>query len=234
MKTIKGATFNTGRGYTQQTTPAARLELFRNLAASLISKDWRDVRGKMSTPEGSALSQGFNTENPGTPYERRRPVWVTFNGAQFRDEEFIDKWEDVRIDHTGWFSDADCSRTVRGIVARLTHGRYLAGYYSNDNGERVYLAGVYDDVRTAASAADNEAQRIAEDEKEYSERWDAAHELDRDIKECAVEVARLFAVRNHRTLGDDAREALACAVDNLRGMRERRNTEFSDIESLDE
>jgi hypothetical protein len=234
MKTIKGATFNTGRGWTQQRTPAARLALFRNLAESYTSKDWRTARAYMHAPDTSALSQGFNTENPGTPYERRRPVWTTFCGTQFRDEEFADKWDDVRIDHSGWFSDADCSRTVRGVVARLTHGRYLAGYYSSDNGERVYLAGVYDDVRTAADAADNEARRIAEDEREYSERWDAAHELDRDIKECAVEVARLFAIRNHRTLGEDAREALAHAVEKLREMRERRNAEFSDIESLDE
>jgi hypothetical protein len=54
------------------------------------------------------------------------------------------------------------------------------------------------------------------------------------MRECAVEVARLFALRNHWTLGEDAREALAHAVDKLREMRERRNNEFSDIESLDE
>lgn len=193
-----------------------------NLPPSRRFGDWRAVRESFVSVESyEGLNHGRQSD--GTE------IWYTHGPAQFRNERYADEVEGVRIDHTGWFVDDDQHEKTRGIVAGLTHGRYLAGY-EDTGGARVYFGRAYDDEREAARAADQIAERTADDEREHNRRWRAAQNLENDMAECKVEIARLFAVRNHRTLGADAREALAFAVDSLRGMRARRADEFSDIE----
>lgn len=200
-----------------------------NLPPSRRFADWRAAREATFTDTGPALSQGFNTENAGTPYEKRTPVWVAFCGDHFRDERHADDVEGGP-DHRGWFADADCSNTVRGLVGRLSHGRFVAGYSVKDNGEHVYLPQVFDDEREAARAADQEAERYAETEREYSERWQAAQEQRDKAEREEKEVARLFALRNHATLGEAARADLDDHIAELRALRQSLKYEYSDIE----
>jgi hypothetical protein len=119
--------------------------------------------------------------------------------------ELVDGWRDVgdsadiiSLRHAGWYSDADGSETYRGHVwqlpARDGSPRYVAGYTEDQGGkfgtraggyvmlecERGALA-FYDDKEDAARAGDGLAERMAEDAREYSERWQEAsgHASDR-------------------------------------------------------
>lgn len=82
-----------------------------------------------------------------------------------------------RIDHTGWFAD-DCQDSkYRGVVFRLNRNRgFIVGYQESDNdGIVLDLQTVLDsdDDIGAAYAADNMAERAAEQEREYGESWQA-------------------------------------------------------------
>lgn len=214
----------------------ARLTILRGAAAYLNTekpgacRTWFDVRERGLRSDLSPLSQGFNVKHEyrnGASREIRVPVWSTFSGPHFRAESKIHEVPELNIRHSGWFADADCSATICGIVARLPHDRWMAGYYSSENGETVYLARVFDTLEEAANEADDEARRHAEEEKEYSERWQAAHDLDDEIEQKETDVRELFPMRHHAR----ARRELAAAVDALRTMRARRADEYSDIDA---
>jgi hypothetical protein len=172
----------------------------------------------------SSLDQGFNTRNG-----KQEPVWYTFDGPQFRNERFADEVYSG-IDHTGWFADPDQANKMRGIVASLPHGKFLAGYWQSMNDERAYFSDIYDDEKEAARAADHEAEKAAEKENEYQERWRAASDLDDEIKAIESRVSELYALRNHKKLGEDAREELSTKLDELRVKREKLKTEYKDIQ----
>lgn len=200
-----------------------------NLPPSLILADWRAARRETFRTLAPALSAGFNTRNPGTKYETRKPVMVTFEGEQFRNEAWADMADGVRMDHRGWFTDAECSRTYRAFIYSLPHGRFGGGYACRDSGSRVYLLDVFDDVAKAASNADSEAEYFAELEREYSERWDAAQALQDDINDDVKEVRTYIKLRNMPTFEycrDDARSLLG----RIRANRAKLANEYSDIE----
>lgn len=75
------------------------------------------------------------------------------------------------IRHTGWWTDEHGdSDTVRGIVARLPHGRgFLAGWSMGEGMASELEYTVYDDERDAAYAADSIAERVAERERDYQD-----------------------------------------------------------------
>lgn len=202
----------------------------RNMPPSLQITDWRKARTKTFITMSPALDQGFNTQNAGSQYEKKTPIWYTHSGPQFRNEKDSHEVENMRMDHTGWFSDADCSEMFIGIVGALTHDRYIAGYRKTDSGERIYFGHVFDNERDAANYGDNAARIDAETEQEYSQRWQAAQDLDCDINEAMQDAARLFALRHHRKFGESARESLANVVETIREKREELQNEYSDIE----
>jgi len=211
-----------------------RLAVLRSVAEEInerkpgACRTWFDVRERGFGSVKSPLSQGFNTENRGTPYEKRRPVWSTFCGAQFRGEKKIHDIDEANIRHSGWYADADCHATVCGIVARLTRGRWMAGYYNSDNCERVYLARVFDDLADAVSEADNEARRVAEKEKEYSERWQAAQALNEKCEEAEKRLRAYLSARNDKRTS--ARELAEMEIESLRSMRDELANDYADIE----
>lgn len=153
----------------------ARLAMFKREASQpnwARPMTWRDVRfAKLTSHTG--LDQGFDGEGRACT-----PVWYTHDGAEFRNERFCDEVEGTRIGHRGWFTD-DCEdETVRGIVASLPHGRFIAGYLLSMNDERVYFPEVHTDESDAARMADEHARVIAESERDYqaSERERMAQE----------------------------------------------------------
>lgn len=204
-----------------------RLAALRARAATKNKTDWRAVRDWTFCNGAGAygeLSQGFNDSDCG-PLAPKRPVWYTHTGPKFRNERFADEC-DGGPDHTGWFTSDDQHAKMRGIVGRLSHGRFIAGYHSSDNDERVYFGDVYDDEREAARAADSEAERIAEDEREYNERWRAARDLADECDTLQNDVRELFPMRHHAR----ARRELAAAVESLRSKRAELKNDYSDIE----
>lgn len=203
-----------------------RLAALRARAATKNKPDWRAARDWTLNNGAGAfgeLSQGFNDSEYG-PLGPKRPVWYTHTGPKFRDERFCDD-VDGGPDHTGWFTRDDQSAKMRGIVGRLSHGRFIAGYHSSDNDERVYFADIYTDEREAARAADSEAERVAEDEREYNERWQAARELSDKCDELKRDISELFPMRHHAR----ARRELVAACEFLRDKRERLKSDYSDI-----
>lgn len=213
-------------------TPA-RLAILRGIVAnmnaadstlppSLCHVDWRAFRA--STPAShDALSQGFNTSGA-----VRETVWYTHGEAGLRGQRYAD--EIVRLRHTGWFCDAHNEEKARGVVALLTHGRFIAGY-EGGAGETVYFDHVHTDENRAAHMADEHARIHAAVEKEFSERWHDARELLDSIEIQREEIGRLCALRNHPRFGNaQLREDIGAHIRELRKMVERMGRDFADIE----
>ena len=178
-------------------------------------KSWRDIR--RTTYKGvsaycGALSQGFNGAG-----NYKTPIWYSHTGEQFRDERFCD--DVARIGHNGWFTDTDGSEKARGVVARIPHGRFIAGYHWSSNGERVYFPEVYDNETEAARAADSHAESFAESAREDSERFVAMQDAENEKEEKERKFKLAFMARHvsaeHTELAREALEELRSARDVL-------------------
>ena len=187
----------------------ARMAILRK---RLPSGDWKSARHY--TLKGYASA--FATLSPGKQSDGS-PIWYSHGGPEFRGERDAD--DIIGLRHTGWFTDTECSETAVGIVARLPHGRFLAGYRWTSNGERVYFPEVFDDEREAALAADSHAEAFAEDAREDSERFNAMQDALAHVEEVADDVAMAFQARNvsprHREYARDRIEELRAARRDL-------------------
>lgn len=206
-------------------TPA-RMAILRMIAADSVNNrnestrmqpgDWRKARSWTMKSYAAAychgLSQGFNGSG-----RYAAPVWYCHSGAQFRDERYADECENGP-DHRGWFTDSGCFEKARGVVGRLTHGRFIAGYEWSANGERVYFSEVFTEESDAANAADGHAESFAEDAREDNERFEAMTLAELDTEEKLSEVQKAFALRHRAKFGghDRVREA----IEALREARE--------------
>lgn len=85
------------------------------------------------------------------------------------------------IDHTGWFCDDFQFDKIRGLVVRLPHGRYLAGWSMGEQmASWVDSTEVYTDETEAARAADSLAEYAAEREREYQEEEERKRQEEED------------------------------------------------------
>jgi hypothetical protein len=168
---------------------------------------WRDMRYS-NFKSLHVLSQGRQGDGP---------VWYTHDGPAFP-EKFAD--DVVTLLPRGWYTDEDHSETARGIVAKLPHGRWLAGYHWDSNGERVYFPHIHDSERDAAIAADGHAEWFAERAREDSERFNEAQRLAAELGEHLTRLSECLALRNKQELFPYARdEARECIV-KIRARRE--------------
>ena len=71
------------------------------------------------------------------------------------------------IRHEGWYCDDLCSETIRGLVVRLPHGRYLAGWSMGEKMASMVEGIIFHDIDEAARYADQCAESAAEKEKDY-------------------------------------------------------------------
>ena len=212
-------------------TALNRLKCLRELAGrKQLVPDWRKARVQ-NFAAVLGLSPGMNSKDYGVRKEFT-PVMISWKADMFRAEEWADECEHVgrTVEHKGWYSDSDCSRVLRAFVFRLSHGRWGCGYADSDTGERVYLLEVHPDAKSAAASADHEAQHYAEQEREHNERWNEAQEIKSEIEEGKQQIARLFALRNHASLGDDARAELADVIENVRAKRDTLADDYSDVD----
>jgi hypothetical protein len=188
---------------------------------------WRTMRfATFETQE--SINQGFNGKD-GKPV----PVWTTFNGkdtfgrTQYADDVQYDSYSGrAVIEHTGWFADVHCDHTARGFVVSLPHGRYLAGYEYNMNDECVLFGDVHDSAKDAARAADEHARVFAEDEREYSEKYYAARELESENENALQRLRECLALRNNAcftSLREEAHEL----IETIKGNREKLATDYA-------
>ena len=97
--------------------------------------------------------RGFYLDDAGQPFTR----W-----------QWADDVEGAHISHSGWFTDDHGdSEKIRGIVVRLPHGRFMAGWSMGEGMASSLDPDVYDDIIDAARAADSIAEDAADREREY-------------------------------------------------------------------
>ena len=175
----------------------------------------------------AAMSQGFN----GTNESNRVPAWVTHCGEYFRDERF--SHEIVRSHPRGWYTNhdgttyKDGSGLCTGIVARLPHGRFVAGYHWGDNGERVWFATIYSDEADAAHAANGHAESWAEIRRDDSENYENARKLEREIEDAFARLRECLALR-HKACMAYVRDEAHQLCEKIRTARETLKTEYAD------
>ena len=161
-------------------------------ARRYIAGPLTDYRAKLDAwnaePDKRRYAPGGIANRPTMPEFYREP-----RGLALREAE-KPRW----LDHDGWFTDDMQDNTFRPRVWLLPHGRFLAGYDSSAWDTMQLDRAVYDDEREAWRAADGMAERDAETERDYSERWQAA----RDVQDAR----------------DEKREAMRSAHGEARGL----------------
>lgn len=200
----------------QTTAPGA------NMPPSLILADWRAARrygfGDWAAAHGM-LSQRIDN---GTPN------WYTQSGEQFRNERDAHEVAPRAIVHKGWCADSDCDEAVIGIVARLSHGRFIAGYRQTMNDERVYFGTVYTDERDAAIAGDRAAELVAESEREYADRSCEADNIRADIEVSLERLSECYELRNHPRF-KRRRAEVSMLVESIRTKRDDLANNYSEF-----
>jgi len=86
---------------------------------------------------------------------------------------------------TEWYCDEFGDQTMRGIILRLPHGRFLAGYSMGKGMSSAVSATVYADEDEARAAADEEARCAAESEREY--QAEEAARMEEEEREAALD-----------------------------------------------
>jgi hypothetical protein len=99
-----------------------------------------------------------------TPNSNGKGFYLNSDGQPFTRWEWCDDVINTR--HTGWFCD-EHGGTIRGIVIRLTNGKFLAGWSMGESMASTVEADAYDDRESAAYAADSMAENAAELERDY-------------------------------------------------------------------
>lgn len=186
-------------------------------------KTWRDIRGTNFTSVGAycgELSQGFNGKTQ---------IWYSHTGPQFRGEkdasDVVEYYGRGRF--PGYYTDVDRNETACGIVARLTRGRFIAGYRWTSNGERVYYPDIYDNIDDAACAADGHAERFADLAREDDAKFNAARDIESSIEDALHRLRECLAMRHLECLAyvrDEIREL----CETIREKRETLSTEYAD------
>ena len=85
------------------------------------------------------------------------------------------RWEFTDAEY---YCDAHRSETIRGIILRLPHGRFLAGYSMGEGMASGVDSTVYADEEEARQAADEEARIAAERQREHEEECNSEWETE--------------------------------------------------------
>lgn len=185
-----------------------------------LGPDWHKARQwKLNSWEAAhaVLDQGAPGE------------WYHHDGSYFRDERFSDEIL-KHMNHTGWYCDADCQETARGLVGRLSHGRFIAGYFLSMNGERVYFDEVFDDEDDAARMADEHARVIGEREQEFDQRWQAARDIESKIEDAIKRRTECLLLARINHSRDAMREEAQDLKEKIENWREELKTDYKDVE----
>jgi hypothetical protein len=142
--------------------------------------------------------------------------WYSHTGPEFRNE--VDAYEVTDERDRGYYTDVDCHDTAIGIVASLTHGRFIAGYRWTSNDERIYFPQIFDDRGDAARMADEHARVFAESARDDSERYEAMTLAELDLETQTEELRKSIALRHRAKFGGF--ERVRTYVEKLRQARE--------------
>lgn len=202
----------------------ARLALLRAAGDG----DWKAVRLSRGGTFDNAQSY-YGDFGAGTQSDGSR-IWNTFTGEKFRSEKDAADSEEApsHVRRAGeWYTDEDCTETAKGIIARLPHGRFIAGYYWGSNGERVYFDETYTDEREACMAANEHARVFAELSQEDSAKYNAAQRLEGKIEDSLVRLRECIALR-HKDCMSYVRGEIGELIATIRDSRETLASEYKD------
>lgn len=135
--------------------------------------------------------------------------WHSHFGEYFRSERECSE---------GWYTDVDCSETAIGIIGRLSHGRFIAGYRWTSNNERAYFPEVFSDEYDAVNAANEHAHVFAEEARDDSQRFVDMTLAELDVELKTAEVEKAVALRHRAKFGGFDR--VRRCIDELRESRE--------------
>ena len=205
----------------------ARLAILRMIAADSVNNfnpqtrlnpgDWKGARHyTLGNWEGAYIS-GLHQGSEG---------WYTHGGEQFRGERDASS---ILGGHraSGYYTDTDYNEKAIGVIGRLSHGRYIAGYRWTSNDERVYYPQVFDDEDDAARMADEHASVFAQSAYEDAQRWDEARKIEIDIEDALTRLRECFTLRHDvrmHYVRDEAREL----CETIRTMREQLTDDYAD------
>lgn len=208
----------------------ARMAILRMIAADSVNNrnestrlqpgDWRGARHYTLKSYEAAYCSGIN---------QGAGQWYSHGGEQLRNERDAgDVCATVRRNSGGgWYTDAYHDETARGIVASLSHGRFIAGYRWTSNDERVYFGEVFTDESDAARMADEHARVFAESAMEDSEKYDVAQKLEIDTEDAAQRLRECLVLR-HTAGMRYVRDEISELLETIRGNRELLRTEYAD------
>lgn len=141
---------------------------------SFAGFEWPRYQARL--PKGSLIKrlEARRTLCCGEYYRTPRPNET--GGSFYLESDFMignrwtwaDEVSGVRgIDHTGWLTDehGDGDK-IRGLVVRLSHGRFLAGWSMGEGMASKVEPRVFEDEAEAAHAADHMAEHVAEMERD--------------------------------------------------------------------
>ena len=209
-------------------TPA-RMAILRMIAADSVNNhnhatrlqpgDWRGARHYTLKSYEASYCSGIN---------QGAGQWYSHGVEQFRNERDAgDVCATVRRNSGGgWYTDTYHDETARGIVASLSHNRFIAGYRWTSNDERVYFGEVFTDESDAARMADEHARVFAESAMEECEKYDAAQKLEIDT-ENAMQRLRECLVLRHAARMHYVRDEISELLETIRGNRELLRTEYA-------
>jgi len=140
---------------------------------------------------------------------------------------------------TEYYADEYGHQTIRGLIMRLPHNRgFLAGHTMGERMSSGVGPDIYAEESDARRAAECEAERIAESEREYSERWSAATELTDDVEQLLADIddaraehsAAIYARQraddgaHFLRFGNAARDLRESVAEMCEQVREKRDT----------
>lgn len=181
-----------------------------------LPMNWRDAR-HATFKDHTMLDRGLNDKTP---------VWYCHTGRYFNREQWV--YEILELRYTGWFCDNQMEETTRGLIVRLSHGRFLAGYFRSDNGERVYYPEVYTDIGQAARDADHYAEKVAEQEREHQTKCELAYRLQDQIDETMARIRECLVLRNNPCF-NYARDEILELTQKVREMRDELTRDYADV-----
>ena len=186
----------------------ARLDMLRSQVPAM----WQDrqaarhlIRNFIGAAEYPQACPGFNGS---------APVLSTF------DKHYLPIRSGSVVNHKGWFADAEDTGdqgVIRGFIAAISHGRFLAGYHWSDNDEWVlYCDTAYTDAAIAAHTADEHARVYAEQCRESDARFQAMVRAEEFVEDHTRDAQDAIAARNTTVRN---RQWARDAVENLRQSR---------------
>lgn len=205
----------------------ARMAILRMIAADSVNNfnphtrlnpgDWKGARHYTMANWRDAYMSGLHQGSDS---------WHTHDGEQFRGERDASA---ILGNHRagGYYTDTDYNEKAIGIVGRLNHGRFIAGYRWTSNDERVYFPQVFGDEDDAAHMADEHASVFSQSAYEDAQRWDEAREIEIDILDKLRRLRECLILRHNAPtfyVRDEARKL----CEAIRTMREQLITDYAD------